>query len=287
LPWAWARWAPIRSATRRELELGLELHPPGLDLGQIQQVIDDVEQVLARGVDARRVLLLGRVFELDLQQLRIAEDAVEGRAQLVGHVGEEVRLELVGLLGPGPAVLGTLEGLLHRVGHAVERAGQLAHLVGGARLQPVGQIARLEAPEPVDHAGDAAGDELGHPDRHDDHQHHHHQRGQGQRAGGLGQVAADVATQGLALLLELLVGFGDRLADALGRGGGGAVKVIHVGADRDEAEAPLRVAVLAGVIGDRRGGGELVQAREEDRKDPEPPLSVSWFQPAHWGEKLR
>ena len=36
----------------------LQLHPPGLDLGEVEDVVDQGQQVLARGVDVLQVLVL-------------------------------------------------------------------------------------------------------------------------------------------------------------------------------------------------------------------------------------
>jgi hypothetical protein len=78
-----------------------------------------------------------------------------------------------------------------------------------------------------------------------------------------------------ALGLEGLVPLGDGQPDALGRLGGGPVKVIHVGADGHEAEAAPGFTVLTGVIGNGRRGGELPEAEKKTKKEPEPPCSVS------------
>ena len=51
------------------------------------------EQVLAGGVDLLEVgdeVLVAQVFGLFLQHLAVADDGVERRAQLVGHVGQEL-----------------------------------------------------------------------------------------------------------------------------------------------------------------------------------------------------
>ena len=86
-----------RQVGRRQVEL----HPAGLDLRQVEDVVDEREQVVARGVDVEQVLEL---LVVDLaehllgEHLREADDRVERRAQLVRHVGEELRLVLVGQL---------------------------------------------------------------------------------------------------------------------------------------------------------------------------------------------
>ena len=81
---------------RRHLEvLEVELHAPGLDLGQIEHAVDQLEEVLAGGVDLLEVGdegLLRQVLGLLLEHLAVADDRVERRAQLVRHVRHELRL---------------------------------------------------------------------------------------------------------------------------------------------------------------------------------------------------
>ena len=64
------------------------------------------------------------------------------------------------------------------------------------------KLTSLIPPQAMDHAGDTAGDELGHPDRDDDDQGNHQHRRQRQGAGSLGQVRLDRGQQPLALGME-------------------------------------------------------------------------------------
>ena len=79
-----------------------QLHLAGLDLGEVEDVVDDREQVLAGPVD---LLQVGRRVLLDvlggqlLEQLAVADDGIQGRAQLVAHVGQERALDLAGFHG--------------------------------------------------------------------------------------------------------------------------------------------------------------------------------------------
>ena len=82
-------------------------HLAGFDLGQIEDLVDQVQQVAAGGVDGLGELdLLGRQVAVLVvgQQLRQDQQAVERRAQLVRHVRQELGLvlgderELLGLL---------------------------------------------------------------------------------------------------------------------------------------------------------------------------------------------
>ena len=84
---------------RRQSEsVQIKLHPPGLDLGEVEDVVDQGEQVTARAKHAveRLDVLLQRLGILP-QHLGDADDGVERRAQLVAHVGEELRLVLARL----------------------------------------------------------------------------------------------------------------------------------------------------------------------------------------------
>ena len=90
--------------------LDLKFHPPRLDAREVEDVVDENEQIVARGVDGGGVLhLLGRevaVFVVG-EQLGQDEGAVERGSQLVAHVGEKLRLVLVGS--------GQLVGLLDQI----------------------------------------------------------------------------------------------------------------------------------------------------------------------------
>ena len=79
--------------------LGVDRDGAGLDLRQVEDVADQVEQVGAGAVDGARELdLLGREIAVRVVAELLAEDqdAVERRAQLVRHVGEEFGLVLRG-----------------------------------------------------------------------------------------------------------------------------------------------------------------------------------------------
>ena len=83
---------------RQSKTIQIKLHPPGLDLGEVEDVVDQGEQVAARAEHAveRLEVLLERLGILP-QHLGDADDGIERGAQLVAHVGEELRLVLARL----------------------------------------------------------------------------------------------------------------------------------------------------------------------------------------------
>jgi len=77
----------------------LRLQPPGLDLRQVQDVIDELKQCPARGLHRRGHFLLFIVEARLGQQIPHADDGVQRRSKLVAHVSQETTLGLVGCLG--------------------------------------------------------------------------------------------------------------------------------------------------------------------------------------------
>ena len=76
-----------------DLEVDLfHVQPAGLDLGEIEDVVNDAEQRFGRAVDlAQVVLLLFR--EIGAQrQVAQADHGIHRRADLVAHVGQEITL---------------------------------------------------------------------------------------------------------------------------------------------------------------------------------------------------
>ena len=95
----------------------------GLDLGDVEHGVDEAQQVLAVGADAREGVhrFLGqRPVEAFLHQLGVAEDGGERGPQLVAHVGDELRLVLAGDLE-----LAALLGDLLEQARVLERDGRL------------------------------------------------------------------------------------------------------------------------------------------------------------------
>ena len=126
----------------------MQLNAPGLDLGEIEHLVDQVEQVLAGTLDAgRRLLEIVEAVILGVlaQHLDDADDGIKRRAQLVAHVGQELALCLGCGLGGCKRVfhflLGKLElgNVADGAGHAIDEAGFVAH--ANAAMQDPADVA--------------------------------------------------------------------------------------------------------------------------------------------------
>ena len=105
-----------------------DLHLAGLDLGDVQNVVDQREEHLAGALDVPGVFrhLVGDVLPQD--DLVEPDDGIDGGADLVAHAGEEVVLRPVQLLDLLLLALG--EGVLllvHPAQEHEEDAGEQAH----------------------------------------------------------------------------------------------------------------------------------------------------------------
>lgn len=123
----------------------------GLQLGEVQDVVDQAHQGAAGVVDAAQVVA-GRGGDVGLGhgQVGEADDAGERRSELVAHVGQEVGLDRGGFLGgdQGGALFGdVLEHAVQQGGVAVgvhgagalgDDAARAAVLAGEVQLQLVG-----------------------------------------------------------------------------------------------------------------------------------------------------
>ena len=121
-----------------------QLHLAGVDLGKIQHVIDQVEQMGARLEHVFGIFgifgVAERAIEFGLDDLGKAQDGVQGRAQFVAHAGQEFRLGMIGLLGFLRHVAGALFAGAQRdidLGLALQR---LFHAV--AQLDALGDRGR-------------------------------------------------------------------------------------------------------------------------------------------------
>ena len=104
----------------------LQRQLPRLDLREIEDVVEHDQQRVGRRLDHRQVVaLLGRQVGVE-GEIGHADDAVHRRADFVAHVGQELALGAVGLLG-GQCRLGELRGALAHF--PIEIGGQIAQVV--------------------------------------------------------------------------------------------------------------------------------------------------------------
>ena len=102
--------------------LEMQFHPPGLDLGEVEHVVDQRQQVPA-GVadllqvgDVREVPLVGHLL---LQHLAVADDRVERRTEFMAHARQELALRGIRGLGLAPGLQQFGDVVIHR--HQAER----------------------------------------------------------------------------------------------------------------------------------------------------------------------
>jgi hypothetical protein len=104
----------LEQADRRDLG-ELEVDGAGLDAGDIEEVVDEGEELLAGVADLVEVGGVGEVALVGqglLDQLAVAEDRIEGGPQLVADVAQELGLAAILGLGPGVRLLeGDVGGL--------------------------------------------------------------------------------------------------------------------------------------------------------------------------------
>ena len=94
----------------------LQGHPTGLNLGHVQDIVDQVQQVLAAADnDIQRLLLCGRHIRILLEQSRKTEHGIEGSAQLMAHVRQERALLAIGGFGPGLGFSQLFRPVLHHI----------------------------------------------------------------------------------------------------------------------------------------------------------------------------
>src|SRR6185436_9252151 len=74
-------------------------HATGLDLGQIEHIVDERKQVFAASQNGIEILVNALWQLAPAQKTGKPKDDIERRAQLVTHVGEENALRLVGRFG--------------------------------------------------------------------------------------------------------------------------------------------------------------------------------------------
>jgi hypothetical protein len=115
--------------------LRLDVHAPGLDLGEVEDVVDDGEQRVAAVADGGCVVALLVVKRGVEQQPAHADDRVHRRADLVAHCSQEGALGFVGRFGRGTRFLRGTEQprVLDRDHRLVGEAAQQVRFAVGER----------------------------------------------------------------------------------------------------------------------------------------------------------
>ena len=149
-----------------------ELEVSTLDPGDVEHLVDQVEEVAARPQDVVDAVGLEDREIVQLQQLREAQDRVQWGAQLVAHAGEEVALGLAGFLG---RLAGSLQSLLEfecsgDVTRYHHRAGEVALLVehrlatrvdgDPSAIGMMDAVAKMDPVHPAAHHADECGADL-------------------------------------------------------------------------------------------------------------------------------
>lgn len=120
--------------------IAIDVEPAGLDLGDIQQSLDQVGEVFAVALDdAERVVVLFGDLLLLVEQLGVTENGLQGGAQLVAEAGEVAALGAVGALG---LLLGQLQGavgFLVRLDFVQQQARLAVGLLLGHHAAVVGE----------------------------------------------------------------------------------------------------------------------------------------------------
>ena len=121
----------LLDAVAKAHRLGLDAELAGLDPSDVERALDEREQVLATAPDdADGLVAVRRHRGVVLEQLRIAEDAVERRAQLVAHGRDVAALGLVGELGAALGALQLLVGAAVRFDLALQDLRLLVERLG-------------------------------------------------------------------------------------------------------------------------------------------------------------
>ena len=79
----------------------LHLQLAGLDLAQVEDVVDQAEQMLARTPDFLHIIALFSAQFAAQHQVAHADHGIHRRADFMAHIGQEIRFQLRGVFGPG------------------------------------------------------------------------------------------------------------------------------------------------------------------------------------------
>jgi hypothetical protein len=95
---------------------------PGLELGEVEDIVDEREESLLSAGDSPKRLSLcvgDGAMNAELEQLDLAADRVERRAELVAHDGKEIALRAVGGVCGFRCLAELLVRLLELLGHTM------------------------------------------------------------------------------------------------------------------------------------------------------------------------
>ena len=86
------------SSDRSEVDSRCSSSFSGLDFGEVENVVDQIEQRAAAGRDGREIRAGARIGDQGIEQIGEPENRVHRRADFVAHVGEELALGPIGLV---------------------------------------------------------------------------------------------------------------------------------------------------------------------------------------------
>ncbi len=126
-----------------------QFEPAGLDLGEVEDVVDEFQQMMAGGVDDLRIFYMLADIGAECageDHLGKAEHGVQRRAQLVAHVGEELRFRTAGRFGPEKRVVRCSLGFGQSLDQIVLVVAKKEHVARGFEYlaRHKGEIADIE-----------------------------------------------------------------------------------------------------------------------------------------------
>ena len=161
-------------------------HFAAFHFGEIQNVVDHVEQHAAGALDVADVAALLVVERVDAaEDFAESENAVERRAELVAHRGEEVALEPVHFVEPHVRLGELVEPLIEFAfallelallaeelpQHAVERGAEFLELIAGADDGPLLDVALADGVGDIAKVGHRLDDDVSHDRPEREHRH--------------------------------------------------------------------------------------------------------------------
>jgi len=143
--------------TCRVQRMGRDIHPAGLDLGDVEQVVDQRQQMRAGGMDVAGIvavtLIANRPETFLGDDFRKAQDGVQRRAQFVAHVCQEGGLGGVGRFRLEPLLQRLVAGDLQFLRQVLDLEAQ-ACILGHPLHQRRAGDPQLERHERRHNAGD-------------------------------------------------------------------------------------------------------------------------------------